>query len=80
MSSPTGDEAADERAHAVRADNEVRLNGSAVGEAQAGRAAEVPDLGQPVIEMQPGATQRAAQDALQVGAVDPVVGRTANRW
>jgi hypothetical protein len=74
----TGDEAADERAHAVRADNEVRLNGSPIGEAQAGSATEVPDLGQPMIEMQPGATQRTAQDALEVRAVDPVVGCTAN--
>jgi hypothetical protein len=48
-----GDEAADERAHAVRADNEVRLDGSPVGEAQPCGATEIPDLGQPVSEMQP---------------------------
>ena len=75
---PTGDEAADERAHAVRANNEIRLNGSPIGEAQTCSATEVPDLGQPMIEMQPGATQRTAQDALEVRAMDPVVGRTAN--
>ena len=62
----------------VRADNEVRLNGSPIGEAQACSATELPDLGQPMIEMQPDAAQRTAQDALEVRAVDPVVGRTAN--
>ena len=52
---PTGNEATDDRAHAVRADNEVSLNGSPVSKAKARSATEVSDLGQPVIEMQPGA-------------------------
>ena len=47
--------------YAIRADNEIRLNGSPVSEAEARSATEVADLGQPVTEMQPGATQRATQ-------------------
>ena len=75
---PTGNEATDGRAHAVRADNEVRLNGSPVSKAEARSATQVSDLGQPVIEMQAGAPQRTTQDALEVGTMDPVIGRTAN--
>ena len=65
MSSPTGNnEATDDRAHAVRADNEVSLNGSPVSKAKAaGPPRSLRSSVSLVIEMQPH-LPRPTQDVL----------------
>ncbi len=71
-----GHPAAHQRAHAVRADHQVRLHGPAVGEREADRVALLDEVGEPVPEMQPGGAERAAEDALEIGAMDAEVGGT----
>jgi hypothetical protein len=71
----TADIAANQRADPVRSDHQVRLGRAAVGEFEPDAVALVDQVDKPVPEIEPGAAERAAEDALQVGTVDAVIGR-----
>ena len=70
-----GNEAPDQRADAIRPDCQVRLSNTAVGEAELDAVPVVDEVRQAMAEMQPFTAERAAKDALQVGAMDTEIGR-----
>ena len=70
-----GDPAPDGGAHAVGADDEVGFLGAPVGELRDDAVALLDDVDQPGSQVQVLAAESAAEDLLQVRAVDPVVGR-----